>query len=529
MAVFSNMPVSFDFAAEIYSGCRILGMGGIRMRYLLNADQMKACDQATIEKFKVPSLVLMERAALAVRDAVLEHYPDARRILVICGSGNNGGDGYAAARLLNLAGRTADVLFVGKHDHRTEQTALQAEIFLRYGGRELPDDTSLKGYDLILDALFGIGLKREVIGRYADVIGAVNRVDTPVLAIDIPSGVSADTGLIMGCAVQAEMTVTMQHEKLGQMLFPGAYCCGKVLTADVGITDDGADWESEPVYALEKSDLKDLLPKRRPDANKGTYGKLLLIAGAKDMAGAAILAAKAALAGGCGLVRVLSDEANRVILQTAVPEALFAPWPENGDIRAYLEWADAVAIGPGLGQSAQSRDLLSTVLSFWSGSSVIDADALNLMAGDPSLLPDHPLNAVLTPHPGEMSRLSVLIEEGGFSVPQIVSDPVTAALSLSENLGCVSVMKGARTVIADNGQVWLNTYGNEGMASGGSGDVLTGIIGSLLAQGTELSDAAKAGVLVHALAGDAASKDTGTRSMKAGDLIDHLPEVLNDF
>lgn len=499
------------------------------MRYLLNADQMKACDQATIEKFKVPSLVLMERAALAVRDVVLDRFPDARKILVICGSGNNGGDGYAAARLLNLAGRTADVLFVGKHDRRTEQTALQAEIFLRYGGRELPDDTSFKGYDLILDALFGIGLKREVIGRYADVIGAVNRVDTPVVAIDIPSGVSADTGQIMGCAVQADLTVTMQYEKLGQMLYPGAYCCSEVIAKDVGITDDAADWKSEPVYALEKADLKDLLPKRRPDANKGTYGKLLLIAGAKDMAGAAVLAGRAAQAGGCGLVKVLSDEANRVIVQSSLPEALFAPWPEDHDISGHLEWADAVAIGPGLGQSVQNREILSAVLSSWSGPLVLDADALNLIAKEPSLIAKRPLNAVLTPHPGEMSRLSAVLESGSRGIAEVVSDPVGMAFSLAGELGCISVVKGARTVISDGQQVWLNLYGNEGMATGGSGDVLTGLIGSLLAQGADLCDAAKAGVLLHALAGDTAAQAVGSRSLKAGDLVSFLPQVMREI
>ncbi len=501
-------------------------MGGIKMRYLLNADQMKACDQATIEKFKVPSEVLMERAALAVRDVVLERYPDAHRILAICGSGNNGGDGYAAARLLNLAGRSADVLFVGKHDRRTQQTALQAEIFLRYGGRELPDDASLKGYDLILDALFGIGLTRDVIGRYADVIGAVNRVDTPVLAIDIPSGVSADTGGIMGCAVQADVTVTMQYEKLGQMLYPGAYCCGELLVRDVGITDEAVDWKSEPVYAMERSDLRDMLPRRRPDANKGTYGRLLVIAGARDMAGAACLAGRAAIAGGCGLVKILSDEANRVIIQSTVPEALYAPWPEDGEISDHLKWADAVAIGPGLGQSPHSHALVSYLLSSWSGPMVIDADALNLIANDPSLLPDHPLRAVVTPHPGEMSRLSAILDDGPRTIPQITADPVGAAVSLAGRLGCVSVMKGARTVVSDGEQVWLNLYGNDGMAAGGSGDVLTGLTGSLLAQGADPADAAKAAVLLHALAGDAAAEEIGTRSMKAGDLITYLPRVF---
>lgn len=495
------------------------------MKYLLNAQQMKACDEATIEKFKVPSLVLMERAALAVRDVVLERYPEACRILVLCGSGNNGGDGYAAARLLNLAGRTAEVLFVGKHDSRTQQTVLQAEIFLRYGGRELPDDASFKGYDLILDALFGIGLKREVIGRFADVIGAVNRVDTPVIAIDIPSGVSADTGQIMGCAVRADLTVTMQYAKLGQMLYPGADLCGELLVRDVGITDERVEWESEPVYALDQDDLKDLLPARRPDANKGTCGRLLLIAGAKDMAGAACLAAGAALRSGCGLVKILSDEANRVILQTALPEALFAAWPEDGNITKHLEWADAVAIGPGLGMSDLSRSILAAVLSGWAGPLVIDADALNLIAKDRSLIKELPLSAVITPHPGEMSRLSALFEEEAWSVQEAAAFPVQAAVRCSEALGCITVLKGARTVIADSLQIWLNLYGNNGMACGGSGDVLTGIIGSLLAQGTDAADAAKAGVLVHALAGDLAAASLGRRGMKAGDLIENLPSV----
>ena len=503
------------------------------MKYLLNAAQMKACDQATIDTFRMPSLVLMERAALAVRDVVLERYPQAQKILVICGSGNNGGDGYAAARLLNLAGRRADVLFVGSHDRRTEQTALQAQIFERYGGRELPDDTSLKGYDLILDALFGIGLKREVIGRYADVIGAVNRVDTPVLAIDIPSGISADSGRIMGCAVRADLTVTMQYAKLGQMLFPGAWYCGEVLVSDVGITDERVEWEDEPVYALEKEDLADLLPGRRPDANKGTYGKLLLIAGARNMAGAAVLAGGAALRGGCGLVKILSDEANREILQTALPEALFSPWQEDEedagsmDLSEHLKWADAVAIGPGLGQSDLSRRVLMTVLCEWKGPAVLDADALNLLA---MMNPEErkalsPLT-VITPHPGEMSRLSVFFKEGSQSVDEIASDPVRAAKAGCEAFGCITVMKGARTVIADSQQVWLNLYGNDGMAAGGSGDVLTGIIGSLLAQGAEPADAAKAGVLLHALAGDAAAAGSGKRSMKAGDLVTFLPNVL---
>lgn len=496
------------------------------MRYLLNARQMKACDETTTNTFKVPSAVLMERSAIAVRDVVLERFPDAARILVICGSGNNGGDGYAAARLLNLTGRRADVLFVGKHDHRTEQTALQAEIFARYGGRELPDDASLKGYDLILDALFGIGLKREVIGRYADVISAVNRVKTPVISIDVPSGVSADSGQILGCAVEADLTVTMQYEKLGLMLYPGAYLSGEILVRDVGITDESVKWEEEPVFALEKEDLRDLLPRRRADANKGTCGKLLLIAGSRGMAGAAYLAGEAALRGGCGLVKILSDEANRVVLQSSLPEALFASWTEDIDLLSCLEWADAVAIGPGLSQGSVSRTLLTEVLDEWRGPLVMDADALNLIAKEPSLFRSVPKRSVLTPHPGEMSRLCARLECGEHSAAEVAADPVGYALSCCAETGCVTVLKGARTVIAGDGQAWLNLYGNDGMASGGSGDVLTGIIGSLLAQGADPADAARAGVLLHALAGDEAAKTLGKRCMKAGDVTAYLPDVM---
>ena len=287
------------------------------------------------------------------------------------------------------------------------------------------------------------------------------------------------------------------------------------------------EWKEEPVYALEKDDLKDMLPGRRPDANKGTYGKLLLIAGGKDMAGAAVLSGGAALRGGCGLVKVYSEEANRAILQTALPEALFAPWAQEEELRAQLDWADAVAIGPGLGQSDKTRAILSGVLSAWTGPLVLDADALNLIAKDPSLSERIPQRAVLTPHPGEMSRLSALFAGGKRSVSEAAADPVGTAAACCEAFGCITVMKGARTVIADSRQVFLNLAGNEGMACGGSGDVLTGIIGSLLAQGADPADAAKAGVLLHAMSGDAAAKELGTRSMKAGDLVSFLPGVLH--
>lgn len=492
------------------------------MKYLLTSEQMKKCDRTEIEHYGMPSAVLMERAALSVRDVILERFPDAADILVICGSGNNGGDGFAAARMLNLAGRKADVLFLGKHESMTPETAAQAEIFRRHAGYVLPDESGVKGYDLIVDALFGIGLTREVIGRYADIIHAVNRSDVPVVAVDIPSGIRADDGHVLGCAVRADITVTMAFAKRGLMLYPGAEYSGEVVIADIGITSAGL--EDEPVTGLEDTDLKLLLPSRSKTANKGTYGKLLILAGTKNMAGAAVLAGRAALRTGCGLVCICSHEENRMILQTAVPEAIFAPFGEAGK---WLEWADAAAAGPGLGQGEEGLELLERVLHCCKVPLVLDADALNLIAAHPVLKPSEDPPVVITPHPGEMARLLQAADpEHAPGIREILSDPIETAQSWAGFAGTVTVLKGARTVISDGEESWLNLTGNEGMATGGSGDVLTGIIGSFLAQGLNAMEAAKAGVLLHGMAGDAAKSRLGSRSLLAGDIAEHISMVL---
>ena len=513
------------------------------MRYLLNHTEMQNCDSATITQMKMPAPVLMERAALAVFHTARERYPEASRVLALCGSGNNGGDGFATARLLLLAGIRADVLFVGKHAHMTEQTKLEAEIFVNYGGVILEEDVNLSSYDLIIDALFGIGLSRVVSGRYADLINAVNRLDTPVLSVDIPSGVSADDGQILHTAIKADATVTFAFEKLGHALYPGASQCGDLYIRDVGITDLGLaektsifpqlnqnqEKERGPVYTLEASDLPASLPKRFPEANKSSYGKLLLIAGDEGMAGAAILACKAALRAGCGMAAILSAAANRQILQTTLPEALFGAW-EDG-LSRWLSWADAIAIGPGLGQSHKALSLLRELLESWHGPLVLDADALNLISREhlplerPGLPP-----MVLTPHPGEMQRLLKAKEadSSGEAIPikNILAAPIPIAQDFAERNSVVLVLKGPRTVVTDGDETMLNLYGNDGMAAAGSGDCLTGIIGSLLAQGCEPFTGASDGVVLHALAGDLAAEKVGRRSLLAGDIADCLPELF---
>ena len=530
------------------------------MKVLLNSSEMKACDVSTMMQYGIPSAVLMERAALAVRDAAAEHF-HPENVLVLCGSGNNGGDGFAAARLLMDQGIRADVLFLGTHARMTEQCQLEEELFRRSGGQVLPDDARLSGYDLIIDALFGIGLSREVLGRYADLINAVNRSDTPVLSVDMPSGVSADSGQVLGTAIRADLTVTFQFEKLGHKLFPGAERCGKLLVCDVGIRNavpchagfsaasgsGSPDQEISPVYTLEEKDLPALLPRRHADDHKGDCGKLLIISGNTGMAGAAILAAKSALRSGAGMVCVLSHPDNRLAIQTAVPEALFAPWPADLSpdsdgrklLARWLFWCDAAAAGPGLGTDAFSLSLLTVFLKNFKGHVVLDADALNLLAEHPEILPPERLpdpvsdsapetefcgvSAVITPHPGEMSRLT------HSPIDAILAGPIRVARSYSRKTGLTVVLKGARTVVTDGTDTMLNTLGNEGMATAGSGDSLTGIIGALLAQGLAPFDAAQTGVLLHAMAGDRAAAVLGTRSMKAGDLADFLPEVLKDI
>ena len=461
------------------------------MYYVLNREQMQACDRLTTARMGVPSLVLMERAALAVSDVICSKYPDCRRVLVLCGSGNNGGDGFALARLLLLKGIRADVLFVGKHSSMTEQTRTECAIFENYGGTVLPDDAPLKDYDLIADALFGIGLSRDIIGRYADLIRAVNRMDTPVIAVDIPSGISADDGQVCGTAVRADCTVTFAFRKIGQILYPGAEYCRELIVRDVGITDIGLSGSQEPVCVPEASDLVSLLPRRRADANKGTYGKLLLIAGRDNMAGAAVMAGEAACRTGCGLVCICSHEKNRMI--------------------------------PGLGKTARSLELLRQVLSDWHGFLAVDADALNLLAENPELLPLAGNRAVFTPHPGEMGRLA------GCPAGEAAAFPIPAAENYSRTNGCIVVLKGARTVVTDGSETMISTFGNEGMATGGSGDTLTGIIGSLLAQGLTPLDAARAGVCLHGLAGDAAAASLGSCSMLAGDIPRFLPQVFQSL
>ena len=494
------------------------------MEFLLNASQMKQCDVDTIQKIGIPSMVLMERAALAVKEELFREKLDLSSVLVVCGSGNNGGDGLAVARLLDEAGVRVSVAFVGKEASMTEETRLQMKICRNCGIK--PCSNFRDGeYTTIVDAVFGIGINRNIEGKYADLIRWINQTRASVAAVDIPSGVSADTGKILGTAVRADLTVTFAYRKLGQILYPGAEYCGKVTRRDIGITADGLKNAMPCAFTYHPEDLSKIAG-RRPYSNKGTYGKVLLIAGSHCMAGAAYLAALSACCCGSGLVRIFTPECNRTILQTLIPEAVLTTYtsPEEcmEKLQSSLKWADAAGIGPGMGVSPQTEEILNYVLHHFAKPLVIDADGLNVLAGKKQWLRETEAKIILTPHIGEMERFS------GIPKAEILENLMKAAGREASRWGAVCVLKDARTVVSDGERYYINTSGNSGMAAGGSGDVLTGILCSLLGQRMTVFDAASLGVYLHGLAGDLAARKYGEYGMTAGQLAKAVGDVLKE-
>lgn len=489
---------------------------------------MKLYEETVMDAMGIPSLVLMERAAMAVAKEI-RNYADSRqlsekKLLVVAGSGNNGADGMAVARILSMEGWQVTVYQADTAGHCTREWERQNK-FISYYPVKLVSNWPVEEYTIIVDALFGIGLSRQVQGEYAEIITEMNRRRGCRVAVDVPSGVHADTGKIMGVAVKADLTVTFGWAKKGLLFYPGAAYAGRVVVREIGINETcfGAAQEKPGMFYYDEP-VGELLPARWADGHKGTFGRVLLIAGFEQMPGAAVLAAKAACHTGAGMVKVICPAENRAILQTAVPEALWAE-PENW--RQGCEWADVIAIGPGLGRSAKARELLAGVIRESRLPLVLDADALNLIAGDMSLQISaagqgkEGRDMILTPHEGELSRLI------GKTVEQIREDRERAARILSQDLHCVLVLKGARTLICrETGEICVNLTGDNGMGTAGSGDVLTGVIAALLAQGADAFTAAGVGVYLHGLAGEKAAERYSSYGLTAGKLAETIGEVI---
>lgn len=505
-------------------------------RYLVSAKEMKQYDENTITWFKMPPPVLMERAALAVVCEIEKLFRPGSRVLIAAGCGNNGGDGIAVGRILLQRGYMVTVLLAGDREKCSAETERQIGILEKYGC-PVQSKTERWEYDIIVDALFGTGLSRKIEGGPAGIVARMNESGAFVCAVDIPSGICADTGEIMGTAVKADMTVTFAFEKRGHILYPGCGYTGTLVCADIGITKESFMGTEPEVYAY-RQPVWELMPDRTPDGNKGTFGKVLVIAGSINMSGACELCARSVYRMGAGMVKIITAEENREIVQRNIPEAMFGTRLSDRD----MEWADCIVIGPGIGRSETSAELLRQVLTKSEKPLVIDADGLNLLAeseelrgyleraGEGKLTGEgKPAGGevwrpvILTPHLGEFVRLY------GCTVAEARRDLLTKPKELADRYHCIVVCKDARTAAASwrDTQVYLNTTGNDGMATAGMGDVLAGMIGGLLSQGMEPEQAAALGVYAHGAAGDRAAQKKGRYALMAGDVIAQLEKITD--
>lgn len=454
-------------------------------------------------------------------------------MLVAAGGGNNGGDGLAVGRLLMLQGYAVTFVVPADEGHCTVQTARQMDILREYGCRIF--STMQDGeYDIVIDALFGIGLSRPVEGIYAEMIAWINRSGAYVCSVDIPSGIQADTGAVMGCAVRAGLTVTYGFRKVGQILYPGAEYTGKLVCAQMGI-DEHSFLGEKPYWYTYIGPYEEVLPARRTDGNKGTFGKALVIAGSEQTAGAAMMAVKSVLRVGAGMVKAVTSQQNKDAVQQFVPEAMlltYAGMEDFGQDSLFLQqlreaerWADCILAGPGIGMGRVAMELLRFSISESRLPLIIDADGLNLLAQDQNLqevLSAQGRTVILTPHPGEFARLY------GCSTAQVREHLTEYPRHLADRLHCIVVCKDARTAVVRHGggRGYLNTTGNDGMATAGSGDVLAGMVTGLAAQGMTGMEAAAAGVYLHGIAGDLAAERETKVSMTATDIIDCIKDVL---
>lgn len=536
------------------------------MHYILTAAQMREADQRTSEKIGLPSVVLMERAALAVAAAVKENFPltggkPAPRVAVLAGRGNNGADGVAAGRLLRNDGYEVRVFLTGGAAAEESLCARQLHILEEYGGKAEPFERVAFSFfrpDAVIDAMTGIGQKggldpESMAGQAARLVNDLRHsLGTRVYAVDLPSGVLADTGGIGACAVCADRTITFGYQKRGQVLYPGAMYCGALSVDDIGIRlpEKEERKDQEPLlFGYDTEKAGDLLPARSPAGNKGTFGKVLVVAGSRNMCGAALLCGTACARSGAGMVKIVTEECNRGIVQSAAPELLLDTWEPSdfGDeksrnavfrrLSADLSWADTVVAGPGIGQGKAAGWLVAFILAWLAEKDfrglVLDADAIRIIGKDPQLLSlaakagEHG-PVVFTPHMAECAALL------GMDVAALKKDWLPLLRQFADAHHCCILCKDARSAAAAFGEdrIYLNVSGNDGLSTAGSGDVLAGMTAAFLAQGMEAFPAACAASWLHGKAAEKLTKDGGgshnTRSLMAGDLVRAMGELYRE-
>lgn len=496
------------------------------MEYIVTKNEMKAIDACAIDKIGIPQSVLMERAALAVAEEIERINPEKGRVLIAVDGGNNGGDGLATARILIERGYPVDIFYVGGITEVSEQFEIQKNIIMQIGQR-LRKAIPNKEYAVVVDGIFGVGLSRDVEGSQKKAIENLNQMQGIKVAIDIPSGLDATTGEILGIAFRADYTVTFGLKKLGMFFSQGIDCCGEIICKNIGFPANAIQSVKPKIYSYEPQDL-DKLPKRYNNSNKGSYGKVAVVAGSKNMSGAAFLCAKAAYSTGVGLVKIYTHESNRVVLQSQLPEAIMMTYDNYMGalfcVEDAVKWASVIVVGPGLGMDTTSERMLYELLLNSEVPMVIDADALNILSNNMGLIKTCPAPIVMTPHMKEMSRLI------GKSVDDIAHDRFNIARRFAKEYEVNLVLKDAKSIVTNGGdKTYINLAGNNGMSTGGSGDVLAGIIAGMLAGGLDLFEAAQIGTYVHCLAGDVAAEKKGKYAMLASDIIASLSEVMRDL
>ncbi len=509
---------------------------------IVTAEQMRALDHRTITEAHVPSLTLMERAGAGVVSHLEAWYGPlaGKSIVILCGKGNNGGDGFVIGRLLRRKKARTHVVLLASPVELSRDAKTMYQRFQRAAGPSAitrPADVEgiqrrLAGCDIVVDAILGTGLSTLVTDLYRDAINAINAAARPTVAVDLPSGLHADTGTVLGAAVRADLTVTFGLPKAGLYCGAGIDCAGAVRLVDIGIPASFVDAVGSRLLLLTGTAAHAALPARRPSSHKGTYGHVGIIAGSVGKTGAAAMAALAALRIGTGLVTAAVPSSVNDILEAKLLEAMTLPMPETkartfarsglDRLLAFAGARDAVAIGPGLTTHPETVDLVQEFVKRIDKPCVLDADALNALAGKASLLTECRRPPIITPHPGEMARL-----EAEATTQSVNDDRLGTATRFARERGVFVILKGARTVIArPDGVAAICPTGNPGMATAGTGDILTGMVAGLLAQGLAPWNAACTATYFHGLAGDLAARQLGQAGMIARDLIQHIPHAL---
>jgi len=485
---------------------------------LHSAAEVRELDRRAIEEEQIPGYTLMQRAGEAAFAVLSDAWDGASRLVIVCGAGNNAGDGYVLARIASSRGLAVTVLALVAPARLTGDAARAYADFEAAGGVAVDwDPALLKDADVVADAILGTGLDRELEGQFRAAVSAINQSRLPVIALDIPSGLHADTGAVMGSAVRAEHTITFVGLKLGCYVGAGPDHVGTLHFAGLGVPECVHAQVSAQAERLCREQFADLLVSRRRSAHKGNHGRVLIVGGGPGMAGAVRLAGEAALRSGAGLVTIATHPDHCSAIVAGRPELICRAVTGAADLGPLLQSADIVAVGPGLGQGDWARSVFEAVAK--SGARlVIDADGLNLLAAGPR----RGGQWILTPHPGEAGRLL------GKETATVQQDRIASARELVKKFGGVTVLKGAGSIVTDeSGVVRICDRGNPGMATAGMGDVLTGVIAALAAKADDLSRAAALGVLAHAAAGDRVAAQSGERGMMAGDLMEPLREWLN--